>query len=170
MWVRVEGEELVVVADTAAGLVEVARHRTSTPGNPRIDLAHYPDHPQTPDGGPRPPKPRPGSRAEAAFLALGPGAHSWLVEAGAQRVRSKMTAALELAALAGSGRVDEALGIAAAAGRFAEGDLLAIVEHRADGAPAATLVVADEAHSAQPGTAAWAALGTTDPSTGEVTP
>ena len=56
---------------------------------PAIELAHYPDHPQTPDGGPRPPKPRASSRAEAAFLALGPGAHSWLVEAaaaGAQRV------------------------------------------------------------------------------------
>lgn len=43
-----------------------------------------------------------------AFLELGPGAHSWLVEAaaaGAQRVRSKMTAAVELAALVGTGPV-----------------------------------------------------------------
>lgn len=180
VWVRAEGEELVIVADggtsthtdtgagTRRGLVEVARHQLSTPGNPRIDLAHYPDHPQTPDGGPRPPRPRAGSAAEAAFLALGPGAHSWLVEAaaaGAQRVRSKMTAAVELAALVGTGPVDEALGIAAAAGRFAEGDLLAIVEHRAGGQPAAALVIADEAHSAQPGTAAWASFGTS-----EVTP
>jgi transposase len=172
VWARVDGEELVIVADTDSGLVEVARHRLSTPGNPRIDPAHYPDHPQTPDGAPRPPKPRASSRDEAAFLALGPGAHSWLVEAaaaGAQRVRSKMTAALELAALVGTGPVDEALGIAAAAGRFAEDDLLAIVKHRADGAPAAALVVADETHSVQPGTAAWASFGTTDPSTGEVT-
>ena len=174
VWVRVQGEELVIVADTDAGLVEVARHRLSTPGSPRIDLGHYPDHPQTPDGGPRPPRPRAGSQAEAAFLALGPGAHSWLVEAaaaGAQRVRSKMTAALELAALVGTGPVDEALGIAAAAGRFAEGDLLAIVKHRADGAPAAALVVADETHSVQPGTGAWASFGTTGTSgiTGEVT-
>jgi len=167
VWVRADGEELVVVADTDAGLAEVARHRLSTPGNPRIDLAHYPDHPQTPDGGPRPPRPRASSRAEAAFLQLGPGAHSWLVEAaaaGAQRVRSKMTAAVELAALVGAGPVDEALGIAATAGRFAEGDLLAIVEHRAGGAPAAALVVPDETHSAQPGTAVWASFG----STGEV--
>ena len=165
VWVRAEGEDLVIVADTGAGLVEVARHRLSTPGNPRIDLAHYPDHPQTPDGGPRPPRPRAGSQAETAFLALGPGAHSWLVEAaaaGAQRVRSKMTAAVELAALVGTAPVDEALGIAATAGRFAEGDLLAIVEHRAGGAPAAALVVADQTHSAQPGTAAWASFGTTD--------
>jgi len=167
VWVRAEGDELVVVADspggTESGLVEVARHRLSTPGNPRIDLSHYPDHPQTPDGGPRPPKPRPSSRAEAAFLALGPGAHSWLVEAaaaGAQRVRSKMTAALELAALVGVEPVDAALGVAAAAGRFAEPDLLAIVKHRANGAPMAALVVADEDHSVQPGTGAWASFGT----------
>lgn len=164
VWVRADGDELVIVADTDSGLREVARHRLSTPGNPRIDLAHYPDHPQTPDGGPRPPKPRPGTQAEAAFLELGPGAHSWLVEAaavGAARVRSKMTAAVELAALVGTGPVDEALGIAAAAGRFAEGDLLAIVEHRAGGAPITALVVADEAHSAQPGTSAWASFGST---------
>jgi hypothetical protein len=49
--------------------------------------------------------------------------------------------------------------VAAAAGRFAEDDLLAIVRHRAAGAPTAQLVIADEAHSAQPGTAAWEGFG-----------
>jgi hypothetical protein len=135
----------------------------STPGNPRIDLAHYPDHPQQPDGSPKPPRPKARNTEEKAFLALGPGAHSWLVEAaavGAQRVRSKMTAALELAALVGVEPVDAALGVAAAAGRFAEGDLLAIVHHRANGASVAALVVADEDHSAQPGTSSWASFGT----------
>jgi transposase len=169
VWVRADGDELVVVADspslgagTMNGLTEVARHHLSTPGNPRIDLSHYPDHPQEPDGGPRPPRPRGSSSAEKAFLALGPGAHTWLVEAaaaGAQRVRSKMTAALELAALVGTEPVDAALGVAAAAGRFAEGDLLAIVHHRANGASLAALVVADEGHSIQPGTRAWATFG-----------
>ncbi len=145
------------------GLTEVARHRLSTPGNPRIDLSHYPDHPQQPDGSPRPPQPRGRNREEKAFLMLGPGAHTWLVEAaavGAQRVRSKMTAALELAALVGVEPVDAALGVAAAAGRFAEGDLLAIVHHRANGASIASLVVADEGHSVQPGTSSWASFGT----------
>ena len=52
----------------------------------------------------------------------------------------------------GSEPVDAALGVAAAAGRFAEGDLLAIVHHRANGASIASLVVADEDHSVQPGT------------------
>lgn len=163
VWVRAEGEELVITANLAAGLTEVARHRLSTPGNPRIDLSHYPDHPQQPDGSPKPPQPKGRTSQEKAFLALGPGAHTWLVEAaavGAQRVRSKMTAALELAALVGIEPVDAALGVAAAAGRFAEADLLAIVHHRANGASLASLVVADQDHSIQPGTSAWASFGT----------
>lgn len=89
---------------------------------------------KTPPGRPRPPSPRPTNPAETAFLALGPGAEAWLVEAaavGAARVRAKMAAALELAALAGRPEVDAALGVAAAAGRFADHDLLAIVRHRA---------------------------------------
>ena len=162
VWVRVEGEELVITARLEGGLVEVARHRLSTPGNPRIDLSHYPDHPQEPDGSPKPPKLRPRSDAEKAFLALGPGAHAWLVEAaatGAQKVRSKMHAAVELAALVGVEPVDAALGTAAAAGRFAEGDLLAIVDHQAVGSSAAALVIPDEDASVQPGTSAWATFG-----------
>ena len=173
VWARADGDELVITAsleDSRPGLVEVARHRLSTPGNPRIDLAHYPDHPQQPDGSPRPPQPKGRNVEEKAFLALGPGAHSWLVEAaavGAQRVRSKMAAALELAALVGAGPVDAALGAAAVAGRFAENDLLAIVTHRANGASIAALVVADENHSAQPGTSAWATFGTHADSCGD---
>src|SRR5699024_1573583 len=64
VWVRAAGDELVVIADldalalapawagTRRGLVEVARHHLSTPGTPRIDLTHYPEHPQQPDGAP----------------------------------------------------------------------------------------------------------------------
>lgn len=86
VWARVAGTELVLVADLDVlprrpewagerrGLVEVARHRLSTPGTPRIDLAHYPDHPQDPTGAPRPPRPRARSAAERDFLALGEGA------------------------------------------------------------------------------------------------
>ena len=107
------------------------------------------------------------------FLALGPGAHAWLVEAaavGAQRVRAKMADAVELAALVGAPAVDAALGIAAAAGRFAEADLLAIVEHRAAGASGADLVIADETHSVQPGTASWAGFTTTARPSGQTEP
>jgi hypothetical protein len=161
VWVRTDGGELVIVAHTPAGLAEVARHLLSTPGCPRIDLAHYPGHPQQPDGAPRPPTPKARTAGEETFLALGDGARSWLVEAaacGAQRVRTKMAAAVELAALVGVDAVDAALGTAAAAGRFADGDLLSIVEHQAGGTSAAGLVIADPAHSIQPGTNAWAGL------------
>ncbi|HEY5990047.1 MAG TPA: hypothetical protein VIV12_27225 [Streptosporangiaceae bacterium] len=103
LWVRADGDELVVVADLAAlplrpawaagrlGLAEVARHQLSVPGNPRIDLAHYPGHPQRPDGTPRPPRIEAVTDAEAAFLAIGDGAQAWLTEAaaaGACRVRA----------------------------------------------------------------------------------
>jgi hypothetical protein len=103
------------------------------------------------------------SQAEKEFLALGDGAQSWLIEAsaaGTSRIRAKMVDAVELAALVGADDVDEALGIAAAAGRFADGDVAAIVRHLATGATGADLVIADEAHSAQPGTGAWAGFGT----------
>ena len=161
VWCRVVGDELVIVADnTERGLREIVRHELSTPGHPRIVDAHYPHHPA--GNGPKVPKPRPASDAEAAFLALGDGAERWLIEAaavGAQRVRSKMVRAVELAALVGGDAVDDALGLAAMAGRFADGDLASILDHLAAGHSNLDLVVADETHSAQPGTAAWKDLG-----------
>jgi len=42
VWARVEGDDLVVTHVAGRGAVEVARHRLSTPGHPRIDDAHYP--------------------------------------------------------------------------------------------------------------------------------
>ncbi|HCU97703.1 MAG TPA: hypothetical protein DHU96_35350 [Actinobacteria bacterium] len=150
------------------GLAEVARHALSTPGNPRIDLAHYPGHPQQPDGTPRPPQARAATDAEAAFLAIGDGARAWLTEAaaaGATRVRAKMAEAVELAALAGTAAVDAALGTAALAGRFADGDLLSITGYQAGPAAGGPVTIADEAYSAQPGTPAWAGFGTTAPET-----
>jgi len=62
IWVRVAGTELALVADLDApscrpewagerrGLLEVARHRLSTPGTPRIDLAPTPIIRRTPAG------------------------------------------------------------------------------------------------------------------------
>ena len=106
----------------------------TTPGSPRVDDAHYPPAPpgaldRTP--GRAPP-------AEAQFLAIGDGAGLWLAEAaaaGASRVRAKMAQAVQLAALHGAAVVDRALGQAAAAGRFADGDLAAILAHQAAAAP-----------------------------------
>lgn len=164
VWTRVAGEELIVTARTTAGLREVARHRLSTPGNPRIDLAHYPDHPQDPTGAPRPPKARARTQAEAAFLDLGPGAHAWLVEAaaiGAQRIRTKMAEAVELAALMGAAAVNDALAVAATAGRFADGDLLSILTYHGAGIVDAGVAVADDQHALQSGTSGWAGFTTT---------
>ena len=161
VWCRVHGEELVITAATTAGLAEIARHRLSTPGTPRIDDSHYPTHPAA-GSGPRPPRPRPTDETEQAFLALGAGAHAWLVEAGAHgvaRARSKMTAAVDLACILGSELVDRALGVAAAAGRFDDGDTAAIAEHLAAGGGDADTVGADERHSAQPGTSSWEGFG-----------
>ena len=69
-----------------------------------------------------------------------------------------MARAVELAALVGADAVDDALGLAAIAGRFADGDLASILDHLAAGRPG-DVVVADEAHSAQPGTGGWKDLG-----------
>jgi hypothetical protein len=159
VWCRVAGEELVITARTGRGAAEVARHRLSTPGSPSIRDEHYPHHPG--GNGPRQPRPRPRTEAEAAFLAVGDGAGRWLAEAaacGAARIRSKMARAVELAAVVGADRVDAALGLAAIAGRFADGDLASIIDHLAAERAPGELVVADEAHSAQPGTSAWARL------------
>lgn len=162
VWCRVHGDEIVVVGNTATGLVEIARHVLSTPGNPRIVDAHYPSHPA--GNGPHPPKVRPRSAEELAFIGLGEGAERWLVEAGAvgaQRVRSKMAGAVELAALLGADVVDRALGLAAIAGRFDDGDLASIIDRQRveDDAAAVAAAIADDTHSTQPGTAAWKDLG-----------
>jgi transposase len=160
VWARVVGNELVITGRTPAGIAEIVRHELSTPGHPRIVDAHYPHHPG--GNGPRTPKIRPRTEAEIAFLDLGEGARRWLVEAaatGVSRIRAKMARAVELAAVLGAGRVDEALGLAAIAGRFAEDDLASICDHlHAHRAPT-DVVVADEAYSAQPGTGAWDRFG-----------
>jgi transposase len=159
VWCRVHGGELVIVARAGTGLAEIARHLLSTPGNPRICDEHYPHHPG--GNGPRQPRPRARTRAEEVFLELGEGAARWLTEAaagGAQRIRAKMARAVELATVVGAARVDQALGLAAITGRFADDDLPAILDHLAVHATARQVVAADEAHSAQPGTGGWAAL------------
>jgi transposase len=158
VWVRVQGHELVVTHAGGRGVREVARHQLTTPGTPRIDPAHYPERPD-----PLQPRPRPVTAEERAFLALGDGAHQWLVEAaasGATRVRAKMARATELAALVGTSEVDRALGHAATAGRFSERDLQSILEHLRQGrGPAQPVLFAPEGFTTQPGTAAWEALG-----------
>src|SRR3954466_7250811 len=128
VWARAEGDELIVIHVGPEGPREVARHRLTTPGRPSIMDEHYP---------PKPPGalervPRAQSAAEAAFLQIGPGASAWLTRAaaaGAGRVRRKMAEAVDLAKLHDHDTVDDALRVAADAGRFDEGALAAILAH-----------------------------------------
>jgi transposase len=158
VWARAQGNELVVVHVSPAGAREVARHLLTTPGTPRIEDAHYPER-----ANPLEPKVRPATAEERAFLGIGEGARSWLIEAaaaGAARVRSKMRRTTELSVLVGTAQVDRALGLAAAAGRFAEGDLASILEHlRGEAREAQAVLFAPEELSTQPGTGAWDVLG-----------
>jgi len=154
VWARVEGDELVITHVTGRGATEVARHRLSTPGHPRIDDAHYPPRP----AGALARVPKPANAREEEFLSLGEGARLWLVEAGAagaSRVRVKMAAAVELARLHGAERVDWALGHAAIYGRFAEDDLSSILASQ----PAGQEHNASEEHSLQGGTGVWEGFG-----------
>ena len=78
---------------------------------------------------------------------------------GTVRIRMKMARAVELAAVLGDEPVDQALGLAAIAGRFAEDDLASIIDHLSRAGVPDEVVVADEAYSAQPGTASWHHFG-----------
>jgi transposase len=165
VWVRFHGEDLVITAVAETGPAEVARHARSTPGTPSIKDEHYPP----PTAAARADGERvPGATdaAEVEFLALGPGATSWLVEAagsGARGVRRKMAEAVALAKLHPPGEGDRALGTAAVAGRFAENDVLRILAHQAGRDIDKPTVRASETHSLQPGTSAWSGFGLTPP-------
>jgi hypothetical protein len=157
VWVRRHGEQVVISHVGPTGPAEVARHLVTTPGSPRVDDAHYP--PAPPGALARTPKPR--SAAEAQFLAIGAGAAQWLAEAaaaGTARVRAKMAEAVQLAALHDAAAVDRALGEAAAAGRFGEHDLAAIVGYQARAGRGAVSRAGEQATLAQ-GTGGWARHG-----------
>lgn len=70
-----------------------------------------------------------------------------------------MAEAVALAKLHPPGEVDQALGTAAIAGRFAENDVLRILAHQAGRDVGKPTVRASEAHSLQPGTSAWSGFG-----------
>jgi transposase len=159
VWARWSGDTLIVTAIDERGAREVARHQRASKDNPRagINNAHYPDR----DTDPLDREPKARSAEEAAFLSLGGGATDWLKEAaanGASRIRAKMAEAVTLAKLYGRDPVDRALLSAAVAGRFADGDLAAILAYQRHGG-ASTARRASEAHSLQSGTAAWSGFG-----------
>ena len=156
VWVRATADELVIVAGEGSGATEVARHRLVGPGHTSIDDAHYRHHIARDPLGRTPKATKP---SEEAFLSLGAGAKLYLVEAaaaGVRRIEARMAEAVTLSSLHGRDVVDRALGTAAIAGRFSEGDLGSIIVHgagatRPSGPPAE--------HSLAAGTAMWSALG-----------
>lgn len=158
VWVRRQGEQVVIVSVGGDGPVEVARHRCTGPGQPRLLEEHFP--PASPGPLARTPRARTGE--EAAFLALGDGAAAWLREAsaaGSRRIRAKMAHAVALAKLGDPAAVNWALGHAAVTGRFAEADLTAILAHRASAGTGPSRAASETASLAQ-GTGGWAGFGT----------
>jgi transposase len=158
VWARIDGSELIVVhLDGHQGPKEVARHRLTTPGRPAIRDEHYPPRPT----GALERKPRARGAEELAFLALGDGAERWLITAaaaGAQRLRRKMAEAVDLAKLHGTAEVERALRACADAGRFADGDLAAILAHQQQTGEL-ILFPAPEERSLQRSTRSWEGFG-----------
>ncbi len=155
VWVRIDGAEVVIVAaDPNRGHArELARHDLVGAGQASIDDAHYPPRTE----GPNARVPRATRPGEAAFLAIGHGAQRWLVEAcasGTRHAEEKMAEAVELAKTHGVDAVDEALGLAALAGRFSSGDLVSILRAKRD-----ETYRARESDSLQPGTSSWEGFG-----------
>jgi hypothetical protein len=71
-----------------------------------------------------------------------------------------MRRATKLASLVGAASLQEALALAAEAGRFAEGDLESILDHRRlMGDRRTERLVIDVDDTLQPGTGAWEMLG-----------
>jgi transposase len=146
VWARVDGNELVVVhADGASGPREVARHALTTPGRPSLQDEHYPPRP----AGAIERKPKAASADEQAFLAIG---------AGATRLRRKLAEAVALSKLHGPDAVEDALRVAADAGRFGDGDLAAILQ-RGQAQVIAFPARANEQQSLQRSTRSWEGFG-----------
>jgi hypothetical protein len=159
VWVRAEGEQLIVVhVDQAEGPREVAWHALTTPGRPSINDEHYPPRP----AGALERKPRARSSEEREFLAIGEGAERWLKRAaaeGTQRIRRKMAEAVDLAKLHGTREVSEALERCASYGRFADGDLASVLAHQQETGELIAFPARSEQQSLQRSTRSWEGFG-----------
>ena len=155
VWVRSEGDELVVVAAAADGLTEVARHRCALPGRRVIDPSHFPAAPP----GPLRRRPHARTKRERAFLGIGTNAERWLLKAsqsGSGRIGAKLDEIVTLSCLHRSETVDRALGIAADHGRFGFGDIGSIIESP----PLGSRRRAAESSSIAASTSPWKDFGT----------
>ncbi|MHB1847330.1 MAG: IS21 family transposase [Deltaproteobacteria bacterium] len=155
VFVRRDGDEVVIVASDRSGAREVARHLVGGKGQLTLNDEHYPTRREHPERAPRPTTPN-----EGEFCAIGEGARRYLAEmaaAGERHLDERMAEAVVLSHSLDRGLLDEALGLAALSGRFASGDLASILTARQE-----PLRRIGEAHSLQPGTAPWARLGEDD--------
>jgi transposase len=155
VFVRREGTEVVITATDQNGAKEVARHKVAGKGQLTLSDEHYPERPVHPERAPKPT-----TSAEASFLAIGEGAKRYLAEmaaTGERHLDERIGDAVVLSSSVDRGQLDEALGLAALAGRFAPGDLASILASRRE-----PLRRIGESHSLQPGTASWARLGEED--------
>ena len=158
VWVRSDGEQLVVVHIDHQGPREVARHQLTTPGRPSINDEHYPPRP----AGALERRPRGRSSEEREFLAIGDGAERWLKRAAAEgtsRIRRKMAEAVDLAKLHGHGALNDALERCASYGRFADGDLASILAHQQTATVIPLPTRAPEDRSLQSSTRSWEGFG-----------
>ena len=109
VWVRADGEELIVVhVDARPGAARGRPPPADHAGPAEHQDEHYPPRP----AGALERRPRARSSEEREFLAIGDGAERWLKRAaaeGAQRMRRKMAEAVDLAKLHGTEQVNEAL-------------------------------------------------------------
>ena len=154
VWVREQGDLLIVSGGGEDGWREVARHRMVGRGGRVVDASHYPEAPS----GPVDRQPRPRNAAEREFLQIGPNAALWLkaaTAAGSARLGDKLEEIVQLARLDGRSEIDAALGVAAAVGRFGFGDIAAIA---AAGSPG-SWYRADEDKFLQQGTLSWRDFG-----------
>jgi transposase len=160
VWVRAEGEQLIVVHIDHQGPREVARHPLTTPGRPSICDEHYPPRP----AGALERKPRARNAQEREFLQIGDGAERWLKQAAAEgtaRIRRKMCEAVDLSKLHGTAPVNEALERCASYGRFGDGDLASVLAHQQQttGGELVLFPARSEQHSLQGSTRRWERLG-----------
>lgn len=152
VWVRVSGGEVVVTAEVDNAASEIARHQLAHKGETVVCDDHYPPRRTSVERTPKASNPH-----EQAFLEIGDGAARWLVEAaavGTRQITQRMAEAVALTKLHPRHKVDEALGLAAIAGRFGSGDLPAILDVR-QGQP----VQPPSEGSLQNGTSRWASFG-----------
>ncbi|QIP43993.1 transposase (plasmid) [Rhodococcus erythropolis] len=130
VWARFHGEELIVTAvDNDGGAVEVARHAAANPVHrSSTTTTTHPAQTATPPTGAQA-----SYRRRARLPTVGPGCQQLLVEAaaaGARRIRAKMAEAVDLSKLHSPDAVDRALGTAAMTGRFADRDLISILDYQ----------------------------------------